>query len=61
MSNRMTRTHKRETLVHVNFYITRRAFAYFDKQPNMSAAMREVLDNYAAKHTEDKQDEVDSK
>ena len=48
MTNRVTRKNKRERYVHINMYITRRTFDYFDQQPNMSAAIRDVLDAYVA-------------
>lgn len=57
MSNRMTRSTKREPCVHINLYITKRTFEYFDKHPNMSAAMREVLDQYVATHAEEQANE----
>lgn len=57
MSNRINRSSKREPCVHINMYITRKTFEYFDKYPNMSAAMREVLDQYVTKQTEGKGNE----
>jgi hypothetical protein len=41
---------KKPTHVHVNVFISRQAYEYFSQQPNLSAAVREVLDNYIDTH-----------
>jgi hypothetical protein len=60
MSNRMSRSVKREPFTHINLYITKRTFEYFDKQPNMSAAIRDVLDQYVGTQLEEQAEIPDS-
>lgn len=39
---------KKEKFVHINLYVTRRTYEYFDKAPNMSKVIRDFLDDYVA-------------
>jgi len=45
-TNRIKRTHKKEPLIHINIYVSKKAHEYFDQKANLSEGIRTALDEY---------------